>query len=382
MFWWLVLVAFHPNLGESVSPFKGKPTGRIGVTRVVRSFEAPPDDVEEPGYILDVSLGPDGSLAVLDGKNHLVYLWNKEGRFETWVGGQGKGPGELGDPNVLTRSQDRVYVYEVVGSITVYTRSVKGFTTKSAQKYFVKKGLPRAFMCLSATDDKVFMARSKGGLENDPLVAEILNPENGEIKEIESLRFNASRPMLTIANMADPKDELMVGSPRLWAARRAAGGFYYGFSENNTLKILDGKGRPGQSLKVKLPKLPVEPEIEVFMNTPIAIVEKSVRDIEGMLNAKINVKTDGYMSYYSQFLEVGNCLLFFISPLGGFQFADYFNRGHCLVYHLEKESVVARGRMILPEDSRLFVTENCLILAAFDDEDRITLKEVELGWVD
>jgi len=74
-------------------------------------------------------------------------------------------------------------------------------------------------------------------------------------------------------------------------------------------------------------------------------------------------------------------LLFFISPIGGFQYADYLYNGHCLVYDLKKEEVTARGKLALPEDAKLFITENRIILAVLDHEDSLVLKEVRLGWV-
>ena len=359
--------------------FENKRTGHIGPSSVLRAWAPSPDSEEPIGYVLDVSVSPDGGLAVLEGKDSRVYIWRPDGSFHTAVSRDGQGPGELTGPNFVALGNDHLFVYQFAGEVSVFYRK-DDYAMTTARKFNVARGFPRVFQVLAG--EKLLLGRSKAGLEMEPLTAQIMALD-GTMSELTGLRKTPKFPLWNVINMSDPNEKLPVGMARLWACRRKAGGFYYGFSDTATLHQLDRNGRPVDSLTLKLPRLLADADdIAGYMDTPIAIIEKSPKDLNKEFGMQLKLDTDSYMSFYTQFLDYGSHFLIFVTPMGGFQMADFLLSGdRCQYYDPKTKTVQHRGRLALAEDVRLFVTEDSVVRIRFDENDLMVAESVRLDWV-
>jgi len=65
-----------------------------------------------------IAVADDGRIAVLDASNYRVQVFDAEGRFLATMGGQGQGPGELGQSVALLVEDDSLMVWDVVNRRT------------------------------------------------------------------------------------------------------------------------------------------------------------------------------------------------------------------------------------------------------------------------
>ena len=86
-------------------------------------------------------------------------------------------------------------------------------------------------------------------------------------------------------------------------------------------------------------------------------------------------------SPYTHFLPLKDQILFFVHPLGGYQFSNYFGAGHCLIFNRKKQTVTARGKLQLPEDAFLFILDHRLMMVTFDEEDGMNISQIQLDWI-
>ena len=61
-----------------------------------------------------IAVAADGRIAVLDGGNHRVQVYDADGAFVATMGRQGQGPGEFGQVNALLIEGDELVVWDVV----------------------------------------------------------------------------------------------------------------------------------------------------------------------------------------------------------------------------------------------------------------------------
>lgn len=375
VFLWIFLV----GVIELPPGFQGKTEGTLVPTKVLQRFEPTQDFEAELGYVLDLSVAPNGDLAVLEGKSAYIYIWSASGQFKQRIGGPGKGPGELWDMHFLAFGRKYLYLYHFDGTITVYIKGEKGFANKQSKRFRIGNGFPRAFITLE--NDSLLIARCKGNDQNAPMKVERLDPKSGTVTELKDLAFKPKRPQHNIINMERFDIPLPLGMPRTWAARDGDH-LLYGFSETNRLKQLDSTGKTVKALDINVPRYPGDNAArELWENTLIAVSDKTPRDIADRFDAKWQLIEDEPMAYYSQFAVVDeDHMLFFIEPLGGFQMSDYLSNGWAILYSLIQNKAMARGPIKIKEDARLFCAETGMYLAHYDNEDRILIDKVQFGW--
>ena len=67
-----------------------------------------------------IAVAADGRIAVLDGGNHRVQVYDADGAFLATMGRQGQGPGEFGQVNALMIEGDELVVWDVVHRRTTH----------------------------------------------------------------------------------------------------------------------------------------------------------------------------------------------------------------------------------------------------------------------
>src|SRR4030043_407179 len=107
-------------------------------TASVRLEIIPELEINEPENVIfnglkDIAVDSEKNIYVLDKKECLVYVFNKEGTFLRKIGSRGNGPGEFGRPiSIFVDSVNKKYVLdglnrriEVFDSRDNYTKSIK-----------------------------------------------------------------------------------------------------------------------------------------------------------------------------------------------------------------------------------------------------------------
>ena len=376
--WWLVVLSC---VCVQAGGFDGKKAGVVGVVATLHQWPGVPEAFGEMDYVLDIAFSASGQMAVVDGSTNTLFIWDEKRNFLQTLGGEGQGPGELAGPTFAAFGDKYLYVYEFQGIVVVYTRGQDGrFSNKNSVRHKIDVGYPRVFSGLP--DNRLMLARSQGNRTTAPLICQILDPANGDLKTLAHLEIPPQQPIRNVINMSDPREKVWAGMPRLWASPKPGGGMYYGFSENNTLLVLDNQGKLESRMTLELPQRPATSEDrDAFMNTRIAIVEKSMRELEKGFEAPLAVVDGQPLAYYSHFIASEGKLLFFTSAIGGFQMADYIMDGYVAVYDPKTEQTVARGLLKLPEEGRLFFADGHLLLRDYDKDDRLRIREVKLGWL-
>ncbi len=81
-----------------------------------------------------IAIAPDGNIAIADGQNRRIYVYNRRGDLQRTIGRQGKGPGELSFPSGLAFIDDTLMVVDDAGAQQLllftypsgsYVRSIK-----------------------------------------------------------------------------------------------------------------------------------------------------------------------------------------------------------------------------------------------------------------
>jgi hypothetical protein len=117
---WTIPVAEGVRVVEHPYTSEGERTESVGLVEdLVLGLDE--NDPQQRFYGLrDVDADADGNLWVLDGGNHRVQVFDREGRFARSFGREGQGPGELTRPSWLIVAGDRVVIEADSARLSVF----------------------------------------------------------------------------------------------------------------------------------------------------------------------------------------------------------------------------------------------------------------------
>ena len=301
---------------------------------------------------------PAGDLYVADRIPGKIHQWRADGTYLRSFAASGQGPGELTRPVKIVVTEKAVWVWDFAQRFTSF--DLEGNYLRS----FALPGVePRNFAVLSSN---LFLLSYRKNISAN---------ERRQVFQLLDHQGKLGTQLANIKNEGVLSSQSTVGG--LFKAYGAEGdiqkapdgSFYYGYSQDNTLVQVNERG---EELKRSVFDLPHDKPTDEDKQTLLAISFPNRRD-----GGRISIKSFPQLkfdfshpkAYYSQFLFVGDKVVFVLTAIGDFSGAgNGFHKGHFYVNDFQSTKVLSRGSFSLPEDSALLMRDGRALVVIAGEE--------------
>ena len=338
--------------------------------KVIKTFESPSTVDDFLAYPYGAAFNDEGALFIADRNESQILMWDKDGAYKGSFGSQGDGPGEMFFPSMVSTFEDEVWVWDSRQKMHIFKADgtfVESFTTVGIRPWrMTVLNKQQALAGYRSITDQGEVAMAFSLINRDGTHQELHNwKHEGFFSNISGSDGNTVTMKAFLADVD--------------VQRNADGSAWYGFSQENKLRLIDSKGKPVREASYTLPAAnPSDDERKLIENISFPTPNGqriSLKSFPGM-----KVQFNHPKSPYVHFLVKGDRALFVQTPIGAMQgIGCAFSQASWYLMDLKNGKPERTGKYEFPEDSMVFFRDGRIIATIMDpDLEEYRIVELEL----
>lgn len=339
------------------------PARDYGILQRYAPLPSQSNEILQLPFSMDFS--SDGSLYLLDTVALRVHVWDKQGVYRFSFGQKGPGPGELQKSAWLQLMKQQVWVWG-------WNRSLLKFDLHG-QFLEVSRPEIRFDNFVPLGPERILATFKNHATPQQTFASFRLTDDTGKV--LETLEEIPHRAYLTppggklnLIKAFGPDQVIQPGEDGL---------FYYGFSQDNSLRLINSKGELVARRRFDLPiEKPTEEEIALVKGLCYPRRTGGTRCLADANNLKFDFNQD--KAFYTHFLIRGKRIAFVLTPIGGMRSGMGFRHASFRVNDLATGKALERGVYDFPEGSVVLHQRGRSVAFVSDEQGDYQIQEILL----